>query len=492
MYRDSAQVFQDIGLWDDGSATITGRGEPEQVQTLNVTDGTLACSASARRSAAASRAKTTAAPAPKSVMISHRYWQRVFSGSPVGDRQSLMVNGRRARSHRRAARGLPVPRPQPRDRHAVQVQPREIHAAGFSYQGIARLKPGVTIEQANADVARLMPTLIERFPLPPGFTRKMFDEVKLRPLVRPLDVDVVGDIGNDAVDAARHRRRSCCSWRARTSRTCSWCAPRAGSRSWRCGWRLAARRGASHGSCCRSRCWSRCSAACSASALAYGGIQLLVYLQPAQLPRLKEITLDPIVLLFTLALSLRGGPAVRRHPGAEVRAAAPGVRAEGQLARIERRPRAASRAQHARRRAGRAGRRAAGGVGPDGPHVSRHSRRAAGLHQAGGSADAAHLDPAGGGRRCRRRWRSCTNKSCAASRRSPAWSSVGVDVVAARWTATTTTTRSGSRTFPSPEGQIPTLRRHKWIGEGYFETMGNHVVAGRAITWRDAHTRRRS
>ena len=41
MIRDSGQSFQDIGLWQSGSATITGRGEPEQVETLFVTDGTL-------------------------------------------------------------------------------------------------------------------------------------------------------------------------------------------------------------------------------------------------------------------------------------------------------------------------------------------------------------------------------------------------------------------------------------------------------------------
>ena len=42
-------------------------------------------------------------------------------------------------------------------------------------------------------------------------------------------------------------------------------------------------------------------------ALAYGGIQLLVALQPTQLPRLNEITLDPVVLLFTLGVSLIAG-----------------------------------------------------------------------------------------------------------------------------------------------------------------------------------------
>jgi predicted permease len=43
--------------------------------------------------------------------------------------------------------------------------------------------------------------------------------------------------------------------------------------------------------------------------------------------------------------------------------------------------------------------------------------------------------------------------------------------------------------FPTPEGQIPPIRRYKWVGERYFETLGTPVVAGRALTWQDAFTR---
>jgi hypothetical protein len=43
---------------------------------------------------------------------------------------------------------------------------------------------------------------------------------------------------------------------------------------------------------------------------------------------------------------------------------------------------------------------------------------------------------------------------------------------------------------PTPEGRIPPLRRHKWIGENYFATMGNPIVVGRDITWADVHNRR--
>jgi predicted permease len=44
--------------------------------------------------------------------------------------------------------------------------------------------------------------------------------------------------------------------------------------------------------------------------------------------------------------------------------------------------------------------------------------------------------------------------------------------------------------FPDPEGAMVKLRRFKSIGPGYFETMGNRLAAGRAITWNDIHEQR--
>ena len=41
--------------------------------------------------------------------------------------------------------------------------------------------------------------------------------------------------------------------------------------------------------------------------------------------------------------------------------------------------------------------------------------------------------------------------------------------------------------FPIGEGQVPPIRRYKWISENYFETMGNPVIAGRPITWQDIY-----
>src|SRR4029453_15186645 len=45
--------------------------------------------------------------------------------------------------------------------------------------------------------------------------------------------------------------------------------------------------------------------------------------------------------------------------------------------------------------------------------------------------------------------------------------------------------------FPDREGAVAPLRRFKSVAPGYFETMGNRVVAGRSITWADINEGRR-
>ncbi len=41
--------------------------------------------------------------------------------------------------------------------------------------------------------------------------------------------------------------------------------------------------------------------------------------------------------------------------------------------------------------------------------------------------------------------------------------------------------------FPAADAGIPPLRRMKYLGARYFETMGNPVIAGRDFTWADTH-----
>jgi hypothetical protein len=45
----------------------------------------------------------------------------------------------------------------------LQLDRNRVFLGGFSYVGIARLRQGVTLAQANADMARMIPMMPEKF-----------------------------------------------------------------------------------------------------------------------------------------------------------------------------------------------------------------------------------------------------------------------------------------------------------------------------------------
>ena len=195
LYRDESRTFEDIGMWDGAAVSVTGTGEPERIQAMLVTEGTLS---TLRVDAAMGRrfsAEDVKPGAPDRVMLTHGYWQRKLGGDPAAVGKAMNIDGK---PHEII--GVLPASFRFLDRRPLVLLPfhfdrAKIFAANFSYQAVARLKPDTTIEQANADVARMLPMITERYPLPPGFTQKMWDEAKLAPRVRPFSEDVIGDVG---------------------------------------------------------------------------------------------------------------------------------------------------------------------------------------------------------------------------------------------------------------------------------------------------------
>ena len=110
------------------------------------------------------------------MILTYAYWQRKFGGDSGVIGRNLMVEGKphniigvMPQNFRFLDFDASVLIP-------YQVNRGEVFIGNFAHQAVARLKPGVTLEQANADVARMIPLAIEKFPLPPGFTRKMIEE----------------------------------------------------------------------------------------------------------------------------------------------------------------------------------------------------------------------------------------------------------------------------------------------------------------------------
>src|SRR5688572_24839791 len=304
-YREN-KVFDATGMWDNAAVTVPGRGEPERVDGLLVTDGTLPI-VSVRP--ALGRTFTPADDAPGSaetVMVSHDYWRRVLGGNAAAIGQSIEIDGRPREVIGVLPEGFRFLRHNPAVLLPFRFNRAEVRMGNFSYQGVARLKPGSTIEQANADVARLLPSIPDRFPLPPGFSREMFDGLKMGPLVRPLIVDVVGDIGKTLwilLGTVGIVLLVACA------NVANLFLVRAEGRQQELAIRTAL--GAKRSQVIRELMSEAFTISIIGGGLglglAYGGIQLLLALSPAQLPRLEDITIDPVVLAFTLAISLVAG-----------------------------------------------------------------------------------------------------------------------------------------------------------------------------------------
>ena len=185
-YREENKTFEDIGLWRRESASITGVAEPEQVRVISVTEGFLPI-LGVRPALGRWFSRQDDSPgAQQTVILMHGYWERRFgrNASVVGQR--LLVDGR-ARDiigvmpaqfkflETRADIILPL-----------QLNRSEVFIGNFGYMAVARLKPGVTLEQANADVGRMLPLMATKFAPPPGFSMKMLEEAKIGPDVKPL------------------------------------------------------------------------------------------------------------------------------------------------------------------------------------------------------------------------------------------------------------------------------------------------------------------
>ena len=73
------------------------------------------------------------------------------------------------------------------------IDPAHTASAAFDYRGVGRLRDGVSLEAAAADLQRLLPLVPEAYP--GRLTAKSIEQIRMRAVVRPLRNVVVGDVG---------------------------------------------------------------------------------------------------------------------------------------------------------------------------------------------------------------------------------------------------------------------------------------------------------
>ena len=304
----------------------------------------------------------------RTVMLSDGYWRSRFGGDRSVLGRRIMVDG-----NAREVVGVLPPSFQFMDRKVSLLMPlrfnrSEVHLGNFSYQGVARLKPGVTLAQANADIARMLPMASEKFPPPPGYSGKMFEEARIGPNLRLMKDDLLGDIGNTLwvlMGTVGMVLLIACA------NVANLLLVRADGRRQELAIRAAL--GAGWGRIARELLLESVLLGVAGGALglalAYGALRMLAASGVAHLPRIENISIDPWVLAFTLGISLAAGFALRPDPGLQVRAPASIERAAQRRTFAQPEQGTASRAQRSRGRAGGAGAGSAGQLRPDDPHV---------------------------------------------------------------------------------------------------------------------------
>jgi len=300
-YRDHGQAFEDIGMWDNATVSITGLAEPERVEAMVVTDGTLPVLRVQPTLGRTFSAEDDTPGTPETVILSLGYWQRRFGGASKALGEVLTVDGR---PHE-------IVGVMPKDFHFLRYDPQvflpfrfdrsEVFMGNFSYQSLARLKPGVTIERAHADMARLIPVAVER--LPGGLTQEMIDQARFAPNLRPLKQDVVGDVGKVLwvlLGTVGLVLLVACA------NVANLFLVRAEGRQQELAVRTAL--GASRGQIAREFLLQSLVLGVFGGlvglGLAHAGLRLLLWLAPAGLPRQEEIGIDGTTLAFAFSISV--------------------------------------------------------------------------------------------------------------------------------------------------------------------------------------------
>lgn len=305
-YLAESKTLQDAGLWRGDSSSITGRGEPEEVDEIDVTHRILPMLGVQPLLGRWFSEKDDTPGSPETVMLTYGYWRTKFGGDPSAVGQRLLVDGRP-----RDIIGVMPERFRFLDQKPalilpLRLDPNKTFLGNFSYQGIARLKPGVTVTQANADATRMIQIAMGRYPPFPGYNVKMFEEARLTAAFRPLKDELVGEIGSVLwvlMGTIGVVLLIACANAANLLLV------RAEGRQQELAIRAALGAGRAH--IVRELLLESVTlgvlGGIAGLGLAYAALRMLVAVAPATLPRLDEIAIDGVVLGFTFVISIVAG-----------------------------------------------------------------------------------------------------------------------------------------------------------------------------------------
>jgi predicted permease len=308
--KSQTSVFEDIAITQGGNSNLTGLGAPEQVGAVATSSVLFPLLGVKPAIGRAFLSEEDGPGKPKAAILCYGFWQRRFGGDPGAIGQSLMIDG-----DSYAVVGI-----MPADFVlSYEVMPTvgtmsqadvlvtlPFDAEGLIQQGdenyniLARLKPGVTIAQAQAELDGVVSSLERQFPQHyPASRRFSFS-------VTPLLEQVVGDVRPALLILLG---AVACVLLIACANVANLLLARAAAREKEIAIRTAI--GAGRGRLVRQLLTESVLLATVGGAtgllLAVWTLDGLRWLSPSSIPRLQSISIDGWVLAFTFTVALLTG-----------------------------------------------------------------------------------------------------------------------------------------------------------------------------------------
>jgi predicted permease len=311
-YAEQNRSFQSLGVWTTTISTVTGLAEPEQVRVVLISDGVLQAlgvpPAAGRWLSAADQVGSTRPPpsvfqATTTIMLGYGYWQRRFGGDRSLVGRTITVDSRPKEIVGVMPQGFRIGNAEADVIWPAAFDRGRLTLAGFNYQGIGRLRPGITIAQASADMARMVPIWMDSWSDGPGTNARVYEAWKIAPDLRPLKQEVVGSVTDVLwvvmATIGLVMLIACAN-------VANLLLVRVDVRQRELALRaaLGAGRGRIVGSLLVESVLLGVIGGALGVGLAYAGLRVLLAIGPANLPRLSEISLDARTFAFTAVLSL--------------------------------------------------------------------------------------------------------------------------------------------------------------------------------------------
>jgi predicted permease len=300
-WRRENRTFASMALARGYSFSLTGKSDAEQVRAHFLSSGffaVLGVHPLMGREFTPAEDNRGAAPV---AMISEGLWRRKFDAAPDILSRNITLNGKNfsivgvipANRHLPTVNRDDVFAPIPQWTNSILM----MRGAGLGFHGIGRLKPGVTVEQARADMERVTRNLAAAYPN---------EDRGIGASVIPLKEEIVGDTSTFLevlLGAVGFVLLLACV------NVASLQLARSTSRSREFAVRAAL--GATRGRVVRQLLTESLLLGIAAGAIALvpaiWGMHAALKVLPAALPRAEEVGLDFRVLAFTLVISLLAG-----------------------------------------------------------------------------------------------------------------------------------------------------------------------------------------